>query len=373
MFWEKKMTKYLIYIVFALFCLLVSLIQYFVKKKKIQFILFCSILLFYFLLSILKSSNVGTDSNAYYDHYYVIARDQSFLKIMNSVKPEFLYYGIEILFSKVLSLNKIFFDIFNFLIIVGCLFFAFRKFENSCVYLSCYLFIGFFCMSFSGIRQAMAMAICVLAMILFSKFNFKKRITKYLAYYLLNFCAIMFHVSSAICLLIPLIMLIKLKEYQIPWILLFFIPMCYIFPKLYILLSSFLDLAYQPWPSRISFKMIVIIVTIAIFYLIFYSKISDRLLKITKFERISFSVDIKNTFLLLFMCAALMSFNIATTTFTRLAMFFYLPQFYLYIKVCETHKNSTVKFLLTTTLLICFALYFVYDCRSWNIAPYEIR
>ena len=172
-----------IYILIAVIFILLSIFQMFVTKKRTNIFLLISALFIFSFFGICKGQNVGLDT-AGYSANYINCRNITDVKgFLMANKPEFLFFGIMYIFSNLLGLPEIVFYLFEYSFISFFLFLSFFKKENSVLKLSIMFFIGFFIMSYSGIRQTMAMSIMVFAtnILFYSTWNKKRKLITYYA------------------------------------------------------------------------------------------------------------------------------------------------------------------------------------------------
>ena len=198
-------------------------------------------------------------------------------------KPEFLFYGFQLLFSKYLRLPEIFFRCFYFFIILFFDYLTFRNDEKGIFHFSIFLSLGTFIMMFSGVRQSIAMAICAYAIKCFIEKDLSFRTMTKLVLFV--FIACLFHTSAIICLLIPLSKLFSVKRTNFTLLLpfLFFVPL--IVGNLITVLSNITYFHYQRTTYRTSFVLLIYIVILILYFLILQNnKISLWLKKIFKID-----------------------------------------------------------------------------------------
>ena len=219
------MQGYLIYIVFIILVLSCFLTFSFIKNKKSEIFFLLIILSFFFLIATLKSSKVGIDSKTYENTYLTITK-RSFSEMLKHYNPEFAFYVPMYLFSLV-GAPYIVFKIFAYLLICLFLFLSFFRRKQYLFELILLFFIGFFSMSFSALRQGIAMSIICYA---FAFYIFENRISKVIwkdvIFVAIVLFATLFHLSSIFCLLILPFFHIKIHAKYLVFFLLFipFVP-----------------------------------------------------------------------------------------------------------------------------------------------------
>lgn len=366
---------YIVYIGFVLFALALVIGEQLIKNNKLRLACFLTLLLSFFFLGVLKGNSVGTDSFGY-SETYLKARTSSFSQILRNKKPEFAFYGILYIFSAVLKLPEIIFNAFNFLVICVCLFFSFFKYERKTFILAVFLFFGFFCMSFSGIRQAVAISIATLAFTFYFKENELISFpTRLIIYYGLVGIAILFHRTSMVLLVLPIVFAFDLEEKAIPFIpllmLLFFPTMI---GRLTILIPAFFEkVSYTPSDSRISLIFIAEVIFLCFLFFIYETSFGGKIRK--KFNILDLNYNAKDSkFLwLIYVGCLFMAFNSSSTIITRISMYFYLGITYFFDRVVATFNNKKMRFVLITSMTLFMGVYFIYSTPDLGLVPYALR
>lgn len=369
------MLGYLVYIIFGLLLTSLSVLNIFFKNKYFVYLALGFTLLFYCFLGTLKSPSVGVDSFGYLEIYNNL-KQMTFSKTLADHKPEFLFYGTMYISSAIFKLPKIFFDFLNFFIISISLFFAFKEKELPFLDLLVFSFIGFFCMSFSGIRQSVAIAISTLAIELFVNRIYKRNYLRYVVFYFLALIAVMYHTTAVFVFFVPLFLKIRFKRYQFPWITLFFLIIPFIFSRLYQGINAVISIYYEPYGGRLSFMMIAFIIFIWVFYFVFYSSFAMQIKNKLGFEiQQNYVVEYKiNAYIvILYLFLLFTSLNIASSTITRIAMYFYIaPAMLVSCFVCW-NKKLVSKIVITSIVSLLFFAYFVMSLKGWLLIPYAFK
>ncbi len=183
-----------IYIGLVFYVLCLPLVFYFFNpngKNNNKYIAFFG-MLGVFLVLALKAPSVGTDIVGYREQYYMA-------KQMSWSNFDYVYFESGYIFlEKVFSKLGVSFQLFTALI------YAFSSFawykliakysKDSCISVLFFICYQFFVFSASGLRQVIAMAICIFAFILFNRFDVKGIVLGFVLYSL----AILFHMSAYI-------------------------------------------------------------------------------------------------------------------------------------------------------------------------------
>ena len=364
------MQGYLIYIVFIILGLSCFLAFSFVKNKKNEVFFLLIILSFFFLIATLKSSKVGIDSITYENIYATITK-RTFVEMLKYYNPEFAFYVPMYLFS-LMGAPYLVFKIFAYLLICLFLFLSFFKRKQYLFELILLFFIGFFSMSFSTLRQGIAMSIICYA---FSFYIFEKRINKPVLkdviFVAIILSATLFHSSSIFCLLVLPFLHIKIHVKYLVFFLIF-IPF---FPALF---ASFINIIndvivtdYVVYSSRLSYRMFLFIVIVVVFLLLKDKKVYQRI-KLDRFldyEQFT-DEDLKMFFISLF-CIIFSSFNVFSQIMARLSFFFLPASGFLISKITSTIKNRRIETIIESIAIVVFGLYFLYDTKTLGIYPYE--
>ena len=189
-----------------------------------------------FIFSAFKSINVGIDTAAYYQYYndtLVNGADASQI----FTQFEFGFAFIMNVFAS-LGLNYYFFSAFVYLVIyVPLAIVIYKTSEMPSIALIFYSCIGLFTFNLSGLRQGMAISLCLLAIYLMTR----KNVLSMLCSLALIFVAFTFHNSALVSLVgYPLLLFKNYKgwfKYTIVLLLSFFILVPAIFQGIYFLFN----------------------------------------------------------------------------------------------------------------------------------------
>ena len=366
---------YIVYIAFVLFAVGLVVCEQLIQNKKIRLVFFIALLFAFVFLGVLKSNSVGTDS-AGYSATYLKAKTSSISEIIRNKKPEFGFYGILYIFSRVLKLPEIFFNAFNFLTIATCLFFSLYKFERKTFVLAIFLFFGFFCMSFSGIRQAVGISIATLAFTIYFKENETLSLpTRLIAYYVLCGIAILYHRTAIILLFLPILFAFDIQERTIPFIpllMLLFFPT--LIGRLTIVIPTFFNkVSYTPSDSRVSLIFIAEVIFLCVVFLIYETSIGLKFRQKIKITDFNYSEKDSKFLWLIYVGCLFMCFNTSSQIITRFSMYFYLGIVYFINRVIDTFEKPKLRFALIVGVTLFMGLYFVYSTPELGLVPYAFR
>lgn len=359
------------YIIFGLIVIGLAFFEYFYKKKKAVNIAFAFVLVVYVLFATLRANSVGLDTDNYSESYYLSRNLDKAKDIISRNKPEYLYYGLATLFSHYLKLPEFYFRLFYYSIIAVCIFFSLINAEHKTFIFAIFLFLGYFIMSFTGVRQSISMAITTLAVstFLFSKLS---KIKKYIFYYVLNIIAIGFHSSALIMLVIPLWLLVPRKKgdfiFALP--ILIFVPLII---KNGIYLASFYTYVQYGFASyRPSITYILTTLLVIVFYIFAANTKLSNFLN-NKFKKIKFSyTDLDDKIMMIILISlAFLSTNVFSVVVTRYAMYFYLIVAYFIYKFVDCFQDKKLKIVAYSSILTFFFLYFLYSLPPLGLLPYK--
>ena len=368
--------KYLFYILFVFVCLCSVCGEIFIKNKKINTLCFFVPLLAFFVLAILRGNSVGIDTSNYRSTYDSM-RSMSFSEAMKGKFPEVGFYGIQYIMSGVIKLPSIAADVFNYLLICVLLSIAFFKSKHRTMMVSLFLFVGFFCMSFSGIRQAISISIITVAFSYYIHTRQSNIFIKLIIYYLLVAVATSFHTAALIAALAPVVFALSFEKYQTPFIpifILLFLPL--LLSRVFIVVSDLMAATSsnrEITDSRVSITLIAEVIFVAIFYFLFFTKIGDKIREKIHMGKYEFKDEDSDYLWLIVLGCFWMSFNQSTTILTRFSMFFYMSIPYFLTQIADTFENKKAKniFMIVATLLV--GLYFVYSTPTLGLTPYVFR
>ncbi len=365
------LSNYFVYIVYGLCCIFLCVINTLVRKKWFCISSSVFILLSFFLLLCLRSSSVGLDTIAYIKKYEATKEISNIKEYMWKNKPEFLYYGLLLLFSKYLSLPKIVFDVFNSTIVFISLFFAFKKTKNPVFSLTTFLLWNFFCLSFTAERQFVSIALSTMAL---SFFIFNKGCKRWIFYYLLIGTSIMYHASALVMIVCPPLLLMKIKKENILFI---FIPIIFMkpfFEGIYSLYSMISKTYYTPTTSRSSIIMYLIIFFMIVFYMVFLRNKNDKLFGFTNhfFDEYDYKQNVSHI-LILFLYALFLAWNSANMSISRLSWYFGIGISLILDDITFLSKQKTTKILVECLMLTLLFFYFIYSLPNFGLIPYETK
>lgn len=362
---------YIVYIAFVFLALGLVIGEQLIKNKKIRLVFFVALLASFILLGVLKSNSVGTDSSGYSNTYLSIKTSS-----LGEKKPEYAFYGTMYLFSRVLKLPEIFFNAFNFIIIGVCLFLSLYKIERKTFVLAMFLFFGFFCMSFSGIRQAVGISVATLAFTIYFKENELISLpTRLIAYYLLCGVAILFHRTAIILLVLPILFSFDIQERAIPFIplmMLLFFPT--LIGRLTIVIPTFFEkVSYTPSDSRVSLIFIAEVIFLCVLFFVYETSLGHKLRQKLSISDFNYTQKDNKFLWLIYAGCLFMCFNTSSQIITRFSMYFYLGIVYFINRVVDTFEKPKLKFALIIGMTLFLGLYFVYSTPELGLVPYAFR
>lgn len=364
------MQGYLIYIVFIALGLSCFLFFSFVKSKKYEVFFLLVILFSFFLIAIFKSSDVGIDSITYENVYATITK-RSFSEVIKYYNPEFAFY-LPMYVLSLVGAPYIVFKIFAYSLICLFLFLSFFKRKQYLFELLLLFFVGFFSMSFSALRQGIAMSIICYA---FSFYIFengiKRPILKDVIFVAIILSATLFHSSSIICLLILPFFHMKMHPKYLVFFLIFLPFLPRLSASIVNIINDIVATDYVVYTSRLSYRMFLFIVIVVVFLLLKDKKVYERI-KLERFLTFEpFASDDLKMFFISFFCIVFSSFNVFSQIMARLSFFFLPASGFFISKIASLIKNKKIEILIESIVIVVFGLYFLYDTKTLGIYPYE--
>lgn len=370
------MVGYLPYIIFALTGVVLSIFDYVILKKNVRLILLIVNLLFFFFLAIFKGATVGLDTIAYSQMYEsASAPGLDFFVFVFGKAPEILFYSFMYLFSNVLHTPEIVFSIFNYLIICFFLYLSFNKEKLALTKLNLFFFIGFFIMSFSGMRQAISISISTFAIIFLLNKKAERNAKIYFIYLAIIALAICFHSSALVLVFVPLLFFIRIRKEVVPWPLLFLFILPIINGQLFLYFSTIFDFEYQPFSSRTSITMVLVGFLILFYYLInINNKVSSIFIKRSLINKVEYDDTPINEYIILaYFSCLFMTFNNVSSIIPRFSMHFYVAPVFILIALIGSIKTFKLSTIALTVILLFFAAYFIYSTPNLGLIPYVFR
>lgn len=349
-----------IYIALFAFCILMFLLNAFVKDNKIKKIIVIITFIVLCLISGTRYKTGGTDYYAYENIYDNINVD-SVKGDINSINNN---YGVEygfLVFAyiiKNLGFNYYGFILINSVIFYVLFYIAIKKYNyNINFIIITFLYKMFFYNTFVSLRQPLAILIFWLS------FPYLQQ-KKYIKYYIMCGLAFLFHRSSVFLFIIPFIMNIKLSKkrflvYLITGIISYICIRLNIF-NINLIIQNILNFIFGSDSSALERIESYTVSTsgMSIFYLLEYYVIAICLY--IHFDKVRDSDKNADFFIKLFICllpfyTVLSSFSIVT----RLKDYFFLayPIIIVYIARCMKKKEIIVYFL---AIFICCYGFFRY-------------
>lgn len=363
--------NYSVYLLIVLVLLSFSVIEFFSKKRKITIISLVAFFLFYTLIGAFRSNFVGLDTLGYSTTYYMPKEGYNLFSYAYSQKPECGFYGLVFLFNDILHAPEFIFRIFTYLIISLFLFLTFYKEKRCFLKLSLFMFLGFFIMSYSGIRQAISISILTYAITLLVKDFKKKNVLIYFAFVIL---ATLFHKSSVVFCILPAIFLIKVNKFNFIFVLLTVVFIPSIISSLIIFLSQYTYIHYQNVNKTISITMILTIILLFVYFIIHSIPPVKKLVNKLPFYKTN-DVDgryFSNVFWVVFIFIVFTSCNVFSTVVPRFAMYCFIGIVFFIDLFMEELNKKNIMFLAQIFLLLFFGFYFLYSLRSLQLVPYGV-
>ena len=366
----------IIYILFAALMVMSFIIDYSLGKKNrlFQIIALICILATYIFLGAMRGQSVGFDTAAYSNMYLNDpVKYPNFFEYLSARKPEFLFYGVMRL-SYVLHFPELIFRLFAYLTISLCLFFVTFKKKYGLLFLEMFLAFGFFTMSFTGIRQTLAVAFCLVGFneLIDPNFKYKKRSTPYIVFYAALILAIMCHKSALLLIGVPLLFKIRIEK-SWSFMPLLFLPFIPIF-AMGIFRFSFIEfgIEYSVTSGRMSFLFLLTLFLFSAFLLVFVCpKINSFFVRKNIINKvvvlpIDFNYLVWGVYLLLIITVM----NFVTQILTRYAMFFYIFDSYVLLSFLDNIYSKRIKAAFAVFLSLIFSIYFIYGLNTGGVVPY---
>lgn len=382
----------ILYLGIIAFIFAASMVGLFVKKKKIVTIIALSLsAIVAIIFCSLKSDSIGPDTIEYHKMLETISQ-KSFVECLNS-KTEF---GFSI-FMKIISYISKSFTFFNFIfysIVWGSFFVFSLKVSKEPAF--CFSLIFTFALQFAltAYRQTLAVSMIVLAIALFT--SFKNRIFGIAFFFIFFFIGLSFHISTIICLFIPLIYFLCSKhQINLPICLGIFIAFLFGSRPLYYLIADSTGTPYSPFiRNSIPFTSLM---AFLIFLLSYYLNHSKRMEMVNngietnqsnhsgfklRFEsierRLSANEEFKNdvylktSTLLALVAACTMSFSLITTVITRIYVFFEATLAFTVVETIANRNDKKVKIVAYVLLGIASIAYFYISLRRSGYLEYYV-
>lgn len=147
----------------------------------------------------LRSAEVGIDLVSYVNRY----ENAEEMMGVASTASEMGFNYFNLLLSKFELSWQGYLIICTIFLIIGLSAFL-HKYSSDIFYsLFIYMTIGLFSMNMSGIRQSLAISICLMALVTYEKLFREKKLKAYICFYVLVFVAITFHNSALIFVIVP--------------------------------------------------------------------------------------------------------------------------------------------------------------------------
>ena len=352
-----------IYLILALITIVLILFDSYSKSIKnisISKILSIFLICILFLVSAFRTSSVGADTKIYLDYYEIIRNNTLFYSLNNLT---FLESGY-IIFNKLVSIFTTNFNSITFFNSLLVLFSLYKLIKNQSkdALLSIFLFItfGFYQSTFNIARSCFAVFVGYEAI---DKFDNNKKIKGILLFIL----AFLFHKSSIILLLIPILSKFKFKKKYIKYYVLLIIILFYGLEFLMPILNTLIQNDYSYYLARknegVVEKIFLLIVHLGLFIPCSFL-IKDKNNYVKNNKRYYIFILLETLFYL---------FSIKYTLFLRVAYIFAMYNIVSIPNIITDlpkQKKSTVKALV---IILCF-IQFILRLNINNIGntiPYK--
>ena len=326
--------------------------SYAVKKNNSEKLFFLVTLIY--LLMALKSYVTGD-----YSRYAINFINATYKSItdMASIKGEIGFHTFTKIITYITSNVRWYFAITSAFICISLGIFIQKNADNKIYSLFFYYTIGLFAFSLAGLRQALAMSICLFA---FKAIKDKKCIK----FILIVGFAFLFHKSAAFFLLAYPIARFKWKRNNILIVAALYGIVCVFFKKLYSAIAQWLG--YDNYGIESTGNggiFLVVLIVIGILCLIYKNKLILKNSQNIIFINLHFAV------------LAIWIFRLFTRTVERPAYYYLYATIIILDKILSLQfdsytEESTQKIVLITSLIL-FGLFFVYRLsRDLNLIPY---
>lgn len=361
-----------VYIAVALLFTGASVLEYFfTKKKKLLIVVLIVLLFIFFLLGILKGQSVGLDTHKYTETYIYVGSLNDPLTFIAQKFPEVIFYSFMALFACVFKSPEILFWILEYGTICIFLFFSFIKLDRPIFKLSVFMFMGFFMMSLSGIRQSISIAIGTYAIIYFIRNIEETSVKKYIIYYILTVLATGIHEASIILAVLPLLFLIKFnKKTFIIWVpLLLFLPS--ILSRIFSFVSSNINVYYFPYDYNVSITFILtIILLFFVFIVVRDEDFFTNIFKKFNYAQPEFDTKLNSYIWVVYFSLVFLCTNVFSLVVPRYSMFLYIGTVEIIAMLLGGIKNNYIRLALTFLTVSFFGVYFVVRASTLGIVPY---
>lgn len=303
------------------------------KEKQESIILFCGMIMLFLILA-LKKETVGVDITGYRVQYE-LSRKISW-KVWDYVYFENGYIVLQKVFSKI----GISFQVFTMILYAffcSILYFFVKKYsKNVTISLLIFICYQFFVFSISGLRQTVAMGICLIAFMIDYE---KKKTLKAIGLIIL---AMQIHSSAVVFLIVPIVMRLEKKRVDI-YIWNILVLMCILGRKYFWkIISYFYGLDVE---TAVLGGNMLLVLGIAIFAIFTY------------YFSYKSNAPLDNTYIRIAFLSVISYFVLCGSTLLRASMYFNL--FYIvliphFIEKYRTRDRMLLNILMTTFLIILF-------------------
>ena len=408
----------IIYILLPFLLIVLYVALSFLRIKELRLLLSALLpAIILFLILGFKGSSVGADSTTYVEAYYNLRNiprfpDPQFFESLRSYnfKDEYGFIFLSLLFSSI-GVPYLVFQIFIYSIVCFSLFFSTWKLSKNPIlsisFFCCFTFFTFF---ISGLRQAFAISLCIMATTLIVSKG--RTVWRTIFYFLLVGLATLWHKSAFIFVIPYFLAHVKIKTrgfFVLLFVSAFLLLMGAEMYESINALASYLSGGNYGDHAPFSFgkgltSILVMLILLFVAFLIYPSKPKEKIASflnerapffkngkltedITPIERnnnfgfvgspvltTTSRIDLPSFFMLMtFIGVWLMFTNSYSISFGRINMYFSIFLLFLVPNAIESIKNTRTKYVVIGIFSIALIAYYVFTTISTNylgIAPY---
>lgn len=337
------------------------------NKNKLKIILIFLIVMQFTLIQGLRSFEIGSDTSKYIQYYeYIKNGDFTFFELL--LNPPLNFEFGYLAFMKICALFNLTSRFFLIVVslVINALIGRYIYKESDDFILSFWIFIGieFFTLSFTMIRQMIAIGIILNAYICLESKNYKM-------YFLLNILASLFHKTALIFIIIFFYQIIKDKikknypKFEITVVNKIFIILVTMFIVAFCLgdIISFVAHIFYGYyhfsKSSIGFLWVVMMGILGLFLII--EKKSNKTDKLVNYE------------MFIFIAATFQLMTIHISQFSRATFYFYIFTITSLPYAITLIKNRNIRrFLKCSVYMLTFIQYIFFSMNIYNLVPYKI-
>ena len=293
-----------------------------------------------FLMFVLRYKTIGADTPGYVRFFQTTIRDIPFSKLfVTELMREEIGYRIYVKLISYLTSNYTIYFLINAIVIFGTLYrFAFKFTENPFIFFFLFITLGTYQFIETGLRQSLAMVICIWAL----SFAQKRKPIKFILTVIL---AYFFHKSAVIFLMVYPLTAIKKRETMIFFYVLFTGILVVGFSAFQSLFNELLGYEYSVEETGNGLIFMALVSIVFIYSLLVNRKDTDE--------------ASGNRFLIhmAFLTALFWVLRLISRTAERISYYF-IPGLYLYFSQTAKYNDDKIAIALRWLIIIvCFALF----------------